>query len=76
MSSKKGSTWQCKVTSSSVLPLHKLAHAIYRDFLTVKIENFIGKKLVFLTFLLKTYIVGYVRTASGGGSNEYPQYMF
>ena len=38
--------------------LRKLVHAIYIDFLTVKIENFIGKILIFLIFLLKTYIVG------------------
>ena len=37
------------------------AHAIYRDFSAVKKkknENFIGKFLIFLIFLLKTSIVG------------------
>ena len=41
--------------------LRKLAHAIYRDFFSaVKIENFIGKFLIFFLNLL----------------NEYPQSMF
>ena len=36
-------------------PLQKLAHAIYRDFFSVvKLENFVGKILIFFLFLLKT----------------------
>ena len=41
--------------------LRKLAHAIYIDFffLEEKIENFIGKNMIFfLIFSFKTYIVG------------------
>ena len=40
----------------SVTSLRKLAHAIYRDFFffsDLKIENFIGKILVFFLFLLQ-----------------------
>ena len=46
--------------------IRKLAR-IQRSFSSVKIENFIGKMLLFLIFLLKILIVG---------SNEYPQSMF
>ena len=38
--------------------LRKHAHVIYRDFLSVKIENFSRIILIFLIYLLKTYIVG------------------
>ena len=43
---------------------------IERFFSAVKVENFIGKKLIFLIFLLKTLIVW------RGGSNKYPEPMF
>ena len=39
--------------------LQKLAHVIYIDFFSkAKIENFVGKILIFFLFLLKTLIVG------------------
>ena len=40
------------------LALRKQVNAIYRDFLQKQIENFIGKKLIFLIIMLKTLIVG------------------
>ena len=48
--------------------LQKLAHAIYRDFFSpVKIENFIGKKLIFSYFCSKHRLWVHVRTASAIG---------
>ena len=44
--------------SSVPVSLRKLVHAIYRVFFSaVKIENFVGKKLTVLIFLLKTLIM-------------------
>ena len=38
-------------------PLRKRADAVYRDFFSkAKIENFIGKNLIFLIILLKSFI--------------------
>ena len=53
-----------EISGENLFALQKFAHAIYRDiFLAVKIENFIGKILMFLIFLLKTLWV-HIRTAS------------
>ena len=47
------------------------------NFSAVKVENFTRKKkMIFLIFLLKTYIVGTCLNRLTGGSNEYPQCIF
>ena len=43
--------FQCMTKGES---LRKLAHAIYRNFLVVKMRIFTGKILIFFLFLLKT----------------------
>ena len=47
-------------------------------FSAVENENFVGKNLIVLTFLLKTLIVDTVmlELPQQGNSNEYPQSMF
>ena len=67
--------------SPSPLPkisaLRKLAHAINRDFLALKIENFQLK--IFDVFLIFAQNIdcGYtLEPPCQGGSNEYPQSMF
>ena len=55
---------QCCFSLIIANTLRKLAHAIYRDFLALKIENFQLKNFdIFLIF-------------GRDGSNEYPQSMF
>ena len=57
--------------------LRKLAHAIYRDFLALKIENF--QLINFDIFLIFAQNIncGYtLEPPRRGGSNEYPQSMF
>ena len=60
------------------LALRKLAHAIYREFFSeAKIENFIGKILLFFLFFAQNIDYGYtLEPPPRGGSNEYPQSMF
>ena len=61
--------------ANDIHSLRKLAHAIYRDFLAVKIENFQLKIFdIFSYFCSKHRLWVRVRTASP--SNEYPQSMF
>ena len=56
-----------------VIPLRKLAHAIYRAFFkVVKIKFFKRKVLIYFLVLLQNIDCG----PWGGGSNEYPQSMF
>ena len=47
-------------------------------FSAVENENFVGKNLIVLSFLLKTLIVGTVmlELPQQGNSNEHPQSMF
>ena len=58
-------------------PLRKHAHAIYRNFLGCKNENFHQKSFdIFLTFA-QNIDGGYtLEPPRRGGSNEYPQSMF
>ena len=64
----------------TVLMLHslqKLAHAIYRDFFSFKIENFQLKKIVIFLIFAQNIDCGYtLEPPRRGGSNEYPQSMF
>ena len=46
------------------------------NILALKIENFIGIKLIFLIFMLKTLIVSTRKNRLGSGSNGYPLSMF
>ena len=56
--------------ANDIHSLRKLAHAIYRDFLAVKIDLF------FLNFA-QNIDCGYaLEPPRRGGSNEYPQSMF
>ena len=58
------------------LPLRKHAHVKYR-FIVVKIKNFQQKHFdIFLIFAQNIDCGVHIKTASGGGSNEYPQSMF
>ena len=62
---------------STGLTLRKLAHAINRDFLALKIENF--QLINFDIFLIFAQNIdcGYtLEPPRRGGSNEYPQSMF
>ena len=57
--------------------LQKLAHAIFKEFLSLKIENFQLK--IFDVFLIFAQNIdcGYtLEPPRRGGSNEYPQSMF
>ena len=59
------------------LSLRKLAHAIYRDFLALKIENFQMKIFdIFVIFAQNIDCVYTLEPPRRGGSNEYPQSMF
>ena len=63
----------------SVLPpaLRKLAHAINRDFLALKIENFQLKIFDIFLIVAQNIDCGYtLEPPRRGGSNEYPQSMF
>ena len=54
----------------------KHAHAIYRDILSIKIEYFHLKILIYISYYCSKHRLWvHVRTASGG-SNVYPQSMF
>ena len=59
------------------LTLRKLAHAIYRDFLSFKIENFPLKNFdIFLIFAQNIDCRYTLEPPRRGSSNEYPQSMF
>ena len=63
--------------SNNCYPLRKLAHAIYRDFLAVKIENFQLKKIDIFLIFAQNIDCGYtLEPPRRGGSNEYTQSMF
>ena len=58
-------------------PLRKLAHAIYRDFLSFKNENFqLICFYLFLRFAQKIDCGYTLEPPRRGGYNEYPQSMF
>ena len=55
----------------------KLAHAINRDFLALKIENFQLKNFDIFLIFAQNIDCGYtLEPPRQGGSNEYPQSMF
>ena len=57
--------------------LRKLAHAIYRDFLALKIEKFQLKNFDIFLIFAQNIDCGYtLEPPRRGGSNEYPQSMF
>ena len=61
----------------SVRSLRKLAHAIYTDFLALKIETFQLKILDIFLIFAQNIDCGYtLEPPRRGGSNEYPQSMF
>ena len=61
----------------SLAPLRKLAHAINRDFLALKIENFQLKNVDIFLIFAQNIDCGYtLEPPRRGGSNEYPQSMF
>ena len=65
----------CPVSSGKTL--RKLAHAIYKDFLALKIENFRLKIFnIFLIFAQNIDCGFTLEPPRRGGSNEYPQSMF
>ena len=72
-----GSNGGSPIIGKQSLPLRKLAHAIYRDFLALKTENFQLKMFdIFLSFA-QNIVCGYtLEPPRRGGSNEYPQSMF
>ena len=60
-----------------VFALRKLAHAIHRDFLALKIENFQLKNVDIFLIFAQNIDCGYsLEPPRRGGSNEYPQSMF
>ena len=60
-----------------ITALRKLAHAINRDFLALKIEHFQLKNFDFFLIFAKNIDCGYtLEPPRRGGSNEYPQSMF
>ena len=57
--------------------LRKLAHAIYRDFLSCKNDIFQKKSFVIFLIFAQNRDCGYtLEPPRRGGSNEYPQSMF
>ena len=59
------------------VPLRKLAHAINKDFLALKIEHFQMNKFDFFLIFAQNIDCGYtLEPPRRGGSNEYPQSMF
>ena len=69
------SLWRLHVVKSK--SLRKLVHAINRDFLALKIENFQQKKLNIFLIFAQNIDCGYtLEPPHRGGSNEYPQSMF
>ena len=65
------------VLMDSVLALRKLAHAINRDFFSLKNENFQQKNVDIFLIFAQNRDCGYtLEPPRRGGSNEYPQSMF
>ena len=65
------------VLMDSVLALRELAHAINRDFFSLKNENFQQKNVDIFLIFAKNRDCGYMlEPPRRGGSNEYPQSMF
>ena len=63
-------------THSQMYSLRKLAHAIYRYFLSSKTENFLRKKIDIFLIFAQNIDCGYtLEPPRRGGSNEYPQSM-
>ena len=64
--------------SGMIASLRKLAHAKYRCFSPVKIENNVitRKHLIFWLYLLKYGLCYTLEPPRRGGSNEYTQLMF
>ena len=59
------------------MSLRKLAHAIYTDFLALKIETFQLKIFDIFLIFAQNIDCGYtLEPPRRGGSNEYPQSMF
>ena len=59
------------------LSLRKLAHAIYRDFLALKIENYQLKNFDSFLIFAQNIDCGYtLELPRRGGFNEYPQSIF
>ena len=59
------------------ITLRKLARAIYKEFLALKIESFQQKKFDIFLIFAKNIDCGYtLEPPHRGGSNEYPQSMF
>ena len=57
--------------------LRKLAHALNRYFLALKIENFQQKNVDIFLIFVQNIGCGYtLEPPCRGGSNEYPQSMF
>ena len=70
--SKDKTTFELTVKS-----LRKLAHAINRNFLSLKIENFQLKNFDIFLIFAQNIDCGYtLEPPRRGGSNEYPQSMF
>ena len=61
----------------TAISLRKLAHAVHRDFLALKTENFQLKMFDIFLIFAQNIDCGYTLEPPGrGGSNEYPQSMF
>ena len=64
-------------TNNKANTLRKLAHAIYRDFLALKIENCQVKSFDIFLIFAQNIDCGYtLEPPRRGGSNEYPQSIF
>ena len=64
------------LTYVSFISLRKHAHAIKRDFLALKIENFQLKIFHIFLIFAQNIDCGYtLEPPRRGGSNEYPQYV-
>ena len=67
----------CLPIKRYLAPLRKHAHAIYRDFLSFKIENFQLKMFDIFLIFAQNIDCGYtLEPPRRGGSNESPQSMF
>ena len=67
----------CSHEHRQCIPLRKLAHAINRDFFSLKNENFQQKNVDIFLIFAQNIDCGYtLEPLRRGGSNEYPQAMF
>ena len=82
---KTSNLCQCSITEQIYhlivkhqnIALRKLVHAIYRDFLALKNENFQLKNSDIFLIFAQNIDCGYtLEPPRRGGSNEYPQSMF